>query len=72
MNTGYAIERQGERQSPRWPELIRFLSSALGIWAACATGIYLIGPAEPEVEAAASAPAHALAGHRIPVASYEP
>ncbi len=48
MKTGYGFGKRDEQQSARRAEMIRFLASAIGLWAACATGVYLIGPGEPE------------------------
>jgi len=47
MNMGYGFDRRDERESRR-RERIRFIGSAIGLWALCATGIYLTGPGEPE------------------------
>lgn len=66
MNKGYRFKRHHARHESRWPELVRFLGSLLGIWAACATGIYLIGPSEQEAAAEAVAAAQPLAVH-LPV-----
>lgn len=69
MNTGYSFRRHDARQASRWPELARFLGSVVGIWAACATGIYLIGPSEPEAGVAAAAAAQSLPPARMAIAA---
>lgn len=73
MRMGY--ECRSLRQHPgRWIEAARFLGSAVSLWAVCATGIYLIGPAESELVADATPQAGTApgAGPLIKTAVYHP
>lgn len=62
MNKGYPIEGHDAGHEARWLRRIRYFGSLLGIWAACATCIYLIGPSELEAASLAVAAAQSLAG----------
>ena len=72
MRMGY--ECRSPRQHPgRWFQAVRFVGSALSLWAVCAAGIYLIGPGESALVAdaapqAGQAPARVL----ITTAVYRP
>ncbi|MGH8666908.1 MAG: hypothetical protein ACREUX_21820 [Burkholderiales bacterium] len=78
MNTEYRFRgrdrRRDRRDESQRSERLRFLGSAIGLWAVCATGIYLIGPGDVERMAAAGLAADSIAPQRasIAVAAYQP
>jgi hypothetical protein len=53
---------------------MRFLRSAIGLWAVCASGIYLIGPDDMERMSAAGLPEQSMTstGANASIAAYRP
>jgi hypothetical protein len=73
MSTEYRFRRRTKWDETRRSERMRFVGSAIGLWAVCATGIYLIGPAERELNAPAVMPVHAMAERaHATIAAYQP
>lgn len=72
MNTEYQRRRRDRSEASR-RERMRFVGSAVGLWAVCATGVYLIGPGEEGLESPAS-PVHSqsLVRASASVAAYQP
>ena len=64
MNSRSRFRRPDGWDASRRTERMRFLRSAFGLWAVCAGGIYLIGPADMERMSALgqSGPAMSSAG----------
>ncbi len=62
MELEYDCRRHTQRAPLRRGQPARFVCSVVALWAACATGIYLIGPDEVELVADTSA------GQRPPAA----
>lgn len=60
MNEKYGFRRPDRWDASRRTERMRFLRSAIGLWAVCASGIYLIGPADMERMSAVGQPGHAM------------
>jgi hypothetical protein len=73
MNTGYGFGKRSARDAQRSSDTIRFLGTALALWAACAAGIYLIGPGDSG-DAAPDAEIIAVAAPQVnaSAAEYEP
>jgi hypothetical protein len=69
MKTEYRGRRSDGCNESRRSERLRLLGSAIGLWAACASGIYLIGPG-----GAADLAADSIAAQRasVAVAAYRP
>jgi hypothetical protein len=74
MNTEYRFRRRDKGSESRRSERLRLLGSAIGLWAVCATGIYLIGPGDVERMAAAGLAGDPIAPQRasVAVAAYRP
>jgi hypothetical protein len=72
MNKRYGFRRPDRWDASRRNERMRFVGSAIGLWAVCASGIYLIGPGDMERMSAAGLPAHAMtsAGANASIAAY--
>jgi hypothetical protein len=64
MKTEYRSRRSDSCNESRRSERLRLLGSAVGLWAACASGIYLIGPGDGERIAAADLAADSIAPQR--------
>ena len=73
MNMEYKGKRHAKSDERRRAERMRFVGSAVGLWAVCAAGIYLIGPGDEQRVSMAS-PAHSGAMMRASasVAAYQP
>jgi hypothetical protein len=69
MKTEYKSRRSDSCNVSRRNERLRLLGSAIGLWAACASGIYLLGPGDAE-RIAADSIAPQSAG--IAVTAYRP
>jgi hypothetical protein len=74
MKTEYKARRSDGCNESRRSERLRLLSAAIGLWAACASGIYLIGPGDAERTTAAGAAGGSIAPQRasVAVAAYRP
>ena len=55
MNVEYECRRHVRREPLHRGQPARFVCSVVALWAACATGIYLIGPPESELVSDAAA-----------------
>jgi len=72
MNKRYGFRRPDRWDASRRNERMRFLRSAIGLWAVCASGIYLIGPGDMDRMSAAGLPAQSMTstGANASIAAY--
>lgn len=65
MSLGSGCRRQAPILTTRRVEALRFIRSAVVLWLLCATGIYLIGPAEHEPGGSADAATRSISAATI-------